>query len=319
MKETFILYTEYAKHLSFLSMNQRGVLFTAIINSQAGEELPDMDSITQMAFSFISADLERTEENYRKKIETNRENGRKGGRPKTERLDQKPNGFEEKPKKPNGYFENPNELDLDNDLDNDISSVGLNAGVRAREAEEDEAAETVEGYLKFLKEHPSVEADLTNPSLISAADYETLSEKISESRFLQTRKSLNWLLSNYRKIVADGYKDFDPHEKADRESGKGDLQLWQELVKARGRAKEYRYCADTGQNLPLYAMGDDCAKKEMGTLYKELSPEIQAYFDPNSFLELCEMEEKELKFERARFLKELGGIRQRLKSEVKYG
>ena len=130
MKETFILYTEYAKHLSFLSMNQRGVLFTAIINSQAGEELPDMDSITQMAFSFISADLERTEENYRKKIETNRENGRKGGRPKTERLDQKPNGFEEKPKKPNGYFENPNELDLDNDLDNDISSVGLNAGVR---------------------------------------------------------------------------------------------------------------------------------------------------------------------------------------------
>ena len=175
------------KHLSFLSMNQRGVLFTAIINSQAGEELPDMDSITQMAFSFISADLERTEENYRKKIETNRENGRKGGRPKTERLDQKPNGFEEKPKKPNGYFENPNELDLDNDLDNDISSVGLNAGVRAREAEEDEAAETVEGYLKFLKEHPSVEADLTNPSLISAADYETLSEKISESRFLQTR------------------------------------------------------------------------------------------------------------------------------------
>ena len=66
-------------------------------------------------------------------------------------------------------------------------------------------------------------------------------------------------------------------------------------------------------------MGDDCAKKEMGTLYKELSPEIQAYFDPNSFLELCEMEEKELKFERARFLKELGGIRQRLKSEVKYG
>ena len=96
MKETFILYTEYAKHLSFLSMNQRGVLFTAIINSQAGEELPDMDSITQMAFSFISADLERTEENYRKKIETNRENGRKGGRPKTERLDQKPNGFEER-------------------------------------------------------------------------------------------------------------------------------------------------------------------------------------------------------------------------------
>lgn len=93
MKETFILYTEYAKHLSFLSMNQRGVLFTAIINSQAGEELPDMDSITQMAFSFISADLERTEENYRKK-NRNQSRERKEGRqtenrtvrPKTQRF-----------------------------------------------------------------------------------------------------------------------------------------------------------------------------------------------------------------------------------------
>lgn len=220
MKETFILYTEYSKHLALLSMEQRGVLFTAIISYQAGEELPEMDSVTQMAFSFIRSDLDRSEESYQKKLETNRENGKRGGRPKKETETQKPNGFEEKPKKPNGYFENPNELELDSD--NDIlSTVGLSAG--AREEVEEQTAE----YQAFMEEHPKIVADITNPSLIGTVDFALLSEKIAESGFLQSRYSLSWLIGNYRKIIADGYKDY--RRAPPKEEGDPQLRYLREL------------------------------------------------------------------------------------------
>lgn len=207
MKETFILYTEYAKHLSLLNMEQRGVLFTAIMSFQIGEELPEMDGMTQMAFSFIKSDLQRTEENYQKKVETNRENGKRGGRRKKEAEKPKANGFQEKPKKANGYFENPN--DKDNESDNDLLTDGLNAGAR----EEDDADECVSDYLDFMREHPNVVEDIKNPDLIATVDFNLLSEKIAESAYLQTRCSLSWLIGNYPKIKAGQYRDFDRHNR----------------------------------------------------------------------------------------------------------
>lgn len=222
MKDTFILYTEYSKHLTLLSMEQRGVLFTAIMCYQTEEELPEMDDVTAMAFSFIRSDLERCEKEYQKKIDASRENGKLGGRPKKETETQKPNGLEEKPKKPkgffekpkkaNGFFENPNEHDSDNDSDY-ISSVSSIACVRAQ------AEKQGEDLQAFLEDHPQVEIDITNPSLVSSVDFPLLSQKISESKFLQTRYSLSWLLGNYRKIVSDAYKDFR------RAPPKGDAQL----------------------------------------------------------------------------------------------
>lgn len=226
MKETFILYTEYAKHLSLLNMEQRGVLFTAIMSFQIGEELPKMDGMTQMAFSFIKSDLERTEENYQKKVETNRENGKRGGRPKKETETPKANGFQEKPKKPNGYFENPN--DKDNESDNDMFTDGLSAGAR-------ETDECVTDYLKFMREHPDVVADIKNPDLIAVVDFKLLSEKIAESSYLQTRCSLSWLIGNYPKIKAGQYRDFDRHN---RGSPPADSQIdfiLQEFNKAKER------------------------------------------------------------------------------------
>lgn len=204
MKETFILYTEYAKHLLLLSMEQRGVLFTAIMNYQTGEELPEMDDVTTMAFSFIRSDLERTEREYQKKIETNRENGKLGGRPRKDTENQKANGLEEKPKKANGFFQNPS--DSDNDSDSECDSDKYKTELRACAREDTD--ETVEKYLKFQREHPSVEIDITNPSFIATVDFELLSQKIAESKFLQTRYSLSWLIRHYREIVSDSYKDF---------------------------------------------------------------------------------------------------------------
>ena len=64
MKKSFVLYTDYIKQISLLNMEQRGTLFTAILQDQGGEEVPEMDSTVEMAFAFIKADIDRNREKY---------------------------------------------------------------------------------------------------------------------------------------------------------------------------------------------------------------------------------------------------------------
>lgn len=82
MKNTFILYTDWMKQLEILSMEQRGILFTAIMCYQREEALPDMDGVVNMAFSFICADMERNNAKYEAICEKRKAAGLKGGRPK---------------------------------------------------------------------------------------------------------------------------------------------------------------------------------------------------------------------------------------------
>ena len=92
MKNSFVLYTSYQKQLDLLTMEQRGRLLTAIMAYVSENDLPDMDGATEMAFSFIQSDLDKNAEKYQQTIESRREAGKKGGRPKA-------NAFSEKQKK----------------------------------------------------------------------------------------------------------------------------------------------------------------------------------------------------------------------------
>lgn len=75
------------------------------------------DQLLKVAFTPIRLALKRDLEDWKKTCQKNRENGFKGGRPKTERLIQEP-------KKPNGYFENPTEpKKADSDSDSDSEKV----------------------------------------------------------------------------------------------------------------------------------------------------------------------------------------------------
>lgn len=97
MKDSFVLYTDYAEYLSILSTEQRGLLFTAILAYADDKPIPEMDDLTKMAFLGISLQMkherelvERHEEEIRtlqEELEAEREKfseyGKKGGRPKT--------------------------------------------------------------------------------------------------------------------------------------------------------------------------------------------------------------------------------------------
>ena len=71
-----------------MDMEQRGKLFTAILCYAAGEELPELDAASDMAFSFIQDRMDRDNAAYIQKCEKRREAGRLGGRPKANGCDE---------------------------------------------------------------------------------------------------------------------------------------------------------------------------------------------------------------------------------------
>lgn len=73
-KETFVLYKSYLQKTERLTDEQLGVLFRAILRYESGNDLPEMDALTSMAFDFIKVDLDANEAKYAKRCEQNRKN-----------------------------------------------------------------------------------------------------------------------------------------------------------------------------------------------------------------------------------------------------
>lgn len=117
-KNSFVMYTEYLKHIQKLSMEQRGELFTAILCYVSGEDMPDLEPVTEMAFSFIQDRIDRDSAAYEEKCEKRRESGKLGGRPKANANSEK----QTKAKKANGFSEKQNNHDTDNEHDNDTDN-----------------------------------------------------------------------------------------------------------------------------------------------------------------------------------------------------
>ena len=81
-----------------MSKSEAGELLDAIFVYQlTGEIVENLPSIVEAVLVLLIDQFNRDEEKYRKKVERNRENGKKGGRPNEEKITQ------EKPKNPVGY------------------------------------------------------------------------------------------------------------------------------------------------------------------------------------------------------------------------
>lgn len=116
MKNSFVIYTDYMEQVELLTMEQRGILFTSIMAYASEKELPDMDGMTKMAFSFIKATMDRDMEKYRQTVEKRKEAGKLGGRPKADGSSEK----QSKAKKANGFSEKQDKAKKpDNDSVND--------------------------------------------------------------------------------------------------------------------------------------------------------------------------------------------------------
>lgn len=244
MKDSFILFTEYSEKFNMLTDEQAGVLIKAIFAYSSDEELPEMDGVTRMAFSFIRSALDRSDKEYQRRVEANRENGRSGGRPRKNLQEEaqdsaeKPNENPNKPKKPNGFFENPsknptkktktqkpngffeNPPDNDNERDNDIYNISLSSRTREetdlKELPVHNIPEEFETKLNTFTAKWGVVVDTYN-SKLAEVDFDALDKAFEKSPdFLQTQppcKTMSWVLRNYAQIVAGKYAKFEKAEK----------------------------------------------------------------------------------------------------------
>ena len=130
MKESFVLYVKYLDNIEMLSMEQRGILITALMSYVAGKDIPDMDGMTAMAYSFIKSQINRDFEKYEATCRKRSEAGKLGGRPKAKDYEEK----QRKAKKANGFSEKQNNPDNDNEYENDNESDKKNTYSCAFEA-----------------------------------------------------------------------------------------------------------------------------------------------------------------------------------------
>ena len=131
-KNSFVLYTNFHAQFAMLSAEERGDLILAIFEyEKTGEVQTPLTPLPALAFSFIKDTLDRDRASYEERCERNRENGKKGGRPKKDAPQKKTQGFSEKPKKPDN--DNDIDIDIDIDIDNDIDGGEKDCGAVPKE------------------------------------------------------------------------------------------------------------------------------------------------------------------------------------------
>lgn len=86
-KNSFLIYLDYEEQFNLLTDEQIGQLMRAIMKYEKTGEQPELNGMVKMAFSFIKTQLDRDRKKYKDKCEKNRENAKKGGRPRKNQKD----------------------------------------------------------------------------------------------------------------------------------------------------------------------------------------------------------------------------------------
>lgn len=76
--KSFVLYTDWFNHVKYLSMEERGELFTAILAFAATRERSELDGAVGLAFSVIADQIERDSKRWESVRKKRSEAGRRG-------------------------------------------------------------------------------------------------------------------------------------------------------------------------------------------------------------------------------------------------
>ena len=122
MKESFVFYRSFYEAIQKLPEEYQLELMQVIMKYNFEEELPKMSPVVEAMFTLIKPNIDKASERYERCVE----NGKKGGRPKTETKPKE--NLNETKKKPNenqdiNLNDNDNDNDNDNVNDNNISFI----------------------------------------------------------------------------------------------------------------------------------------------------------------------------------------------------
>ena len=79
IKDTFVMYRSYLKQLELLSLEDRGIWITAVLDYVSGLPLPEMPPVVAMAFSVAKEKIDEDYEKYQRTLTAKREAGYRGG------------------------------------------------------------------------------------------------------------------------------------------------------------------------------------------------------------------------------------------------
>ncbi len=181
-------------------MEQRGALFTAILSRAAGEDIPELDSITAMAFSFISSQLDRDfakwEDTRAKRVAAGREGGKASGKTRKQK----------QANEANASISKQNEANVQRAKQNEANEANVQ---RAKQNEANEAVNVdvnVDGNVNGDVDsvyigQPSVAEDtrpnFVPPTLEEVEAYcQERKNNISPQRFIDYYEARGWMLGN---------------------------------------------------------------------------------------------------------------------------
>lgn len=132
MKDTFIIRSEWYPAISKLNDTQKAIILTNLFKFHSDGEVDLSDALVELVWSFIEPNLIRNMTNYEERVKKASENGKKGGRPKSEENPNKGLAFSETNKKPIESL-NVSVSVSDSVSDNESVSVSDKKGAPARE------------------------------------------------------------------------------------------------------------------------------------------------------------------------------------------
>lgn len=165
-KTSFVLPTDLLDDLEDFSDDEVGKIFRAILIYTNGTEEPEFDDrAMKVVFRHIKKYIDSANENYDKKVQANRVNGAKGGRPKkdVEENQKNPTVIE----KTERFSEKPNKSHTETESETDIESVSE----CECETEPDGVAHT---HTKSYGENKNV--------ILSDEEYDRLTERMGVSK-----------------------------------------------------------------------------------------------------------------------------------------
>ncbi len=110
------IYRDFIDVAKELDDEERGRLFLAIMQYANGEEVPPLKGAEKIAFVVLRSQIDRDDAAHDEYVEKQRENGKRGGRPRKDK------SVNKNPKNPTLKKQNPKNLDIDIDIDTDIDT-----------------------------------------------------------------------------------------------------------------------------------------------------------------------------------------------------
>lgn len=202
-KNSFVLYSEYLTYFNKLELLEKGKLIDALLKYCQGlpveNEIKNMESATEMAFLFISHQIDLDMEKWQSRCEVNRQNGSKGGAPKGNSNAKKlSNEDEEKTTENNQNKQNqpkttenkPNDNENDNDIKKKIKKEKTTARVKSNTV-------LTDSDIAVLIEENFIDPDVRQ----KFKEFVEMRKAKGQSKAVRTKATFDGLVKQLRKVA----------------------------------------------------------------------------------------------------------------------